>query len=125
MQEVDENKMILNAYRGVLRSIKTSRTKEETKSIRKAFNMAVEAHKDMRRRSGEPYIFHPLAVARICAEEIGLGPTSVVCAFLHDTVEDTSLTLEDIDTLFGPSVRNIIDGLTKISGDLDSNLENT
>jgi len=119
MQEVDENKMILNAYRGVLRSIKTSRTKEETKSIRQAFNMAVEAHKDMRRRSGEPYIFHPLAVARICAEEIGLGPVSIICAFLHDTVEDTSLTLNDIQSNFGEKVRNIIDGLTKISTDFD------
>ena len=119
MNEVLENKMILNAYRGVLRSIKTSRTKEETKSIRKAFNMAVEAHKDMRRRSGEPYIFHPLAVARICAEEIGLGPVSIICAFLHDTVEDTSLTLNDIQSNFGENVRNIIDGLTKISTDFD------
>jgi len=119
MDEALENKMILNAYRGVLRSIKNPRNKEESRTIRKAFNVAVKAHQNTRRKSGEPYIFHPLAVARICAEEIGLGPTSVVCAFLHDTVEDTSLTLEDIDTLFGPSVRNIIDGLTKISGDLD------
>ena len=119
MDEALENKMILNAYRGVLRSIKNPRNREESKTIRKAFNVAVKAHQNTRRKSGEPYIFHPLAVARICAEEIGLGPTSVVCAFLHDTVEDTSLTLEDIDTLFGPSVRNIIDGLTKISGDLD------
>jgi GTP pyrophosphokinase len=119
MDEALENKMILNAYRGVLRSIKNPRNREESRTIRKAFNVAVKAHQNTRRKSGEPYIFHPLAVARICAEEIGLGPTSVVCAFLHDTVEDTSLTLEDIDTLFGTSVRNIIDGLTKISGDLD------
>ena len=119
MEAAIENKMILNAYRGVLRSIKSPRTREESKIIRKAFNIAVEAHKDMRRKSGEPYIFHPLAVARICAEEIGLGPTSIVCAFLHDTVEDTSVTLNDIQNNFGTDVRNIIDGLTKISTDFD------
>ena len=96
-----ENKMILNAYRGVLRSIKSSRSKEETKFIRKAFNVASKAHQSMRRKSGEPYIFHPLAVARICADEIGLGPTSIVCALLHDTVEDTNITLKDIESNFG------------------------
>ena len=73
----------------------------------------------MRRKSGEPYIFHPLAVARICADEIGLGPTSIVCALLHDTVEDTNITLNDIERNFGNKVRNIIDGLTKISGEFD------
>ena len=114
-----ENKMILNAYRGVLRSIKSSRSKEETKFIRKAFNVASKAHQSMRRKSGEPYIFHPLAVARICADEIGLGPTSIVCALLHDTVEDTNITLNDIESNFGKKVRNIIDGLTKISGEFD------
>ena len=114
-----ENKMILNAYRGVLRSIKSNRSKEETKFIRKAFNVASKAHQSMRRKSGEPYIFHPLAVARICADEIGLGPTSIVCALLHDTVEDTSITLNDIESNFGNKVRNIIDGLTKISGEFD------
>ena len=114
-----ENKMILNAYRGVLRSIKSNRSKEETKYIRKAFNVASKAHQSMRRKSGEPYIFHPLAVARICADEIGLGPTSIVCALLHDTVEDTNITLNDIESNFGNKVRNIIDGLTKISGEFD------
>ena len=114
-----ENKMILNAYRGVLRSIKSNRSKEETKFIRKAFNVASKAHQSMRRKSGEPYIFHPLAVARICADEIGLGPTSIVCALLHDTVEDTNITLNDIESNFGNKVRNIIDGLTKISGEFD------
>ncbi|MEC7062631.1 MAG: bifunctional (p)ppGpp synthetase/guanosine-3',5'-bis(diphosphate) 3'-pyrophosphohydrolase [Bacteroidota bacterium] len=111
--------MILNAYRGVLRSIKSNRSKEETKFIRKAFNVASKAHQSMRRKSGEPYIFHPLAVARICADEIGLGPTSIVCALLHDTVEDTNITLNDIESNFGNKVRNIIDGLTKISGEFD------
>lgn len=119
MEEALENKMILNAYRGVLRSIKSRRSKEETKVIRKAFNLAVNAHRDVRRKSGEPYIFHPLAVARICADEIGLGTTSIVCALLHDTVEDTTITLNDIDKIFGQKVKSIIDGLTKISGEFD------
>ncbi|MEC8606569.1 MAG: bifunctional (p)ppGpp synthetase/guanosine-3',5'-bis(diphosphate) 3'-pyrophosphohydrolase [Bacteroidota bacterium] len=119
MEIEQENKMILNAYRGVLRSIKSDRSKEETKIIRKAFNLASKAHQSMRRKSGEPYIFHPLAVARICADEIGLGPTSIVCALLHDTVEDTNITLKDIENNFGTKVRNIIDGLTKISGEFD------
>ncbi|MCB9170809.1 MAG: bifunctional (p)ppGpp synthetase/guanosine-3',5'-bis(diphosphate) 3'-pyrophosphohydrolase [Flavobacteriales bacterium] len=107
---------ILNRYRGLLRSIRGTRTNEETRRIRKAFNLAVEAHKDQRRKTGEPYIYHPIAVARICAEEIGLGATSVACALLHDTVEDTDLTLDDVRDLFGPIEANIIDGLTKISG---------
>ena len=112
-REKDE---ILYRYRGLLRSIRGDRTPEDTRLIRKAFNIALEAHKDQRRKSGEPYIYHPLAVARICAEEIGLGTTSVVCALLHDTVEDTDITLEDVRDLFGPTVSAIIDGLTKISG---------
>ena len=119
MDEVLENKMILNAYRGVLRSIKSRRSKEETKIIRKAFNLAVNAHRNDRRKSGEPYIFHPLAVARICGDEIGLGTISVVCALMHDTVEDTTITLNDIEKIFGHKVKSIIDGLTKISGEFD------
>ena len=111
-----ERAEILRRYRGLLRSIRGDRTPEESRMIRKAFNIAVEAHKDQRRKSGEPYIYHPIAVARICAEEIGLGAISVVAALLHDTVEDTELTLEDVRDLFGPSVATIIDGLTKISG---------
>jgi GTP pyrophosphokinase len=113
---VAEKAEILRRYRGLLRSIKGQRTAEESRQIRKAFNIAVEAHKDQRRKSGEPYIYHPIAVARICAEEIGLGATSVVAALLHDTVEDTDLTLDDVKDLFGPTVTTIIDGLTKISG---------
>ena len=119
MDEVLENKMILNAYRGVLRSIKSRRSKEETKIIRKAFNLAVNAHRNDRRKSGEPYIFHPLAVARICGDEIGLGTISIVCALMHDTVEDTNITLSDIEKIFGHKVKSIIDGLTKISGEFD------
>ncbi|HRH71262.1 MAG: bifunctional (p)ppGpp synthetase/guanosine-3',5'-bis(diphosphate) 3'-pyrophosphohydrolase [Flavobacteriales bacterium] len=111
-----EKAEILLRYRGLLRSIRGVRTPEDSRLIRKAFNIALEAHKDQRRKSGEPYIYHPIAVARICAEEIGLGTTSVVAALLHDTVEDTDLTLDDVKDLFGPTVATIIDGLTKISG---------
>jgi len=116
--EVDK-KLILSAYRGLLRVAKYSKDKEDRKIIRKAFDLAMEAHKDMRRKSGEPYILHPLAVARICAEEIGLGTTSIVGAILHDTVEDTEISLEDIEYQFGTKVRDIIDGLTKISDVFD------
>jgi len=108
-----ERKEILNAFRGLLRTHK-NRSKEDTRKIRKAFDVAVEAHKEMRRKSGEPYIYHPIAVARICAEEMGMGTTAIVCALLHDTVEDTHITLDDIEDLFGEKVRQIIDGLTKI-----------
>lgn len=111
-----ERAEILRRYRGLLRSIRGERKPEDTRLIRKAFNLAVEAHKDQRRKSGEPYIYHPIAVARICTEEIGLGTTSVVAALLHDTVEDTDLTLEEVRDIFGPRVATIIDGLTKISG---------
>ena len=111
---------ILNAFRGLLRATK-DRSREETKLIRKAFDIALEAHKDMRRKSGEPYIYHPISVARICAEEMGLEPTAIVCALLHDTVEDTHITLQDIEDLFGPTVRKIIDGLTKIPEVFDEN----
>ncbi len=111
---------ILNAFKGLLRTTK-DRTRENTKLIRKAFDVAVEAHKDMRRKSGEPYIYHPIAVARICSEEIGLGTTSVVCALLHDTVEDTHITLQDIEDLFGEKSMKIIDGLTKIPEVFDEN----
>ncbi|MBW7867975.1 MAG: bifunctional (p)ppGpp synthetase/guanosine-3',5'-bis(diphosphate) 3'-pyrophosphohydrolase [Brumimicrobium sp.] len=113
---------ILNAFRSLLKITKNKRTKEETRLIRKAFDVAVEAHKDMRRKSGEPYIYHPIAVARICAEEMELGPTAIIAALLHDTVEDTYITLEDIEELFGEKVRVIIDGLTKIPEVFDENV---
>jgi GTP pyrophosphokinase len=119
LSEEEDKKLILSAYRGLLRVSKFSKEKEDRKIIRKAFDLAMEAHKDMRRKSGEPYILHPLAVARIAAEEIGLGTTSIVGAILHDTVEDTDITLEDIEHLFGKKVRDIIDGLTKISDVFD------
>ena len=115
-----DKKIILKAYRGLLRASKKFRTTpEDTAYIRKAFNYAADAHKSMRRKSGEPYITHPIAVARICTEEIGLGATSIACALLHDTVEDTDVTLEDIETIFGRREKRIIDGLTKISGAFD------
>ncbi|MFK7786398.1 MAG: bifunctional (p)ppGpp synthetase/guanosine-3',5'-bis(diphosphate) 3'-pyrophosphohydrolase [Crocinitomicaceae bacterium] len=115
-----ERKEILNAFRGLMRNVK-DRSKEDTRMIRKAFDVAVDAHSEMRRKSGEPYIYHPIAVARICAEEMALGPTAIVCALLHDTVEDTHITLEDIEDLFGNRVRLIIDGLTKIPEVFDEN----
>jgi GTP pyrophosphokinase len=95
--------------------------KGDKRMIRIAFDMALESHQNMRRKSGEPYIYHPIAVAQIAAEEIGLGTTSIVCALLHDVVEDTDITLEDIEREFGKKVAKIIDGLTKISGVFDYN----
>lgn len=117
-----ERKEILSAFRGLLRISKEKRTRPETRMIRKAFDVAVEAHKDMRRKSGEPYIYHPIAVAKICSEEMELGATAVVCALLHDTVEDTHITLEDVEELFGSTVAQIIDGLTKIPEVFDENV---
>lgn len=111
-----EKKEILNRYRGLLRVSKGTREDGDGKIIRKAFELAVSAHKDMRRKSGEPYIYHPIAVARIAAEEVGLGTTSIVCALLHDVVEDTDIELDYIQAEFGEKVANIIDGLTKMSG---------
>jgi GTP pyrophosphokinase len=119
---IDENKErkdLLNAFRGLIRSLRGRITTAESKQIRKAFDVAVDAHKDVRRKSGELYIFHPIAVARICSEEMGLDATTVICGLLHDTVEDTHLTLEDIEELFGKQVRMIIDGLTKIPEVID------
>ena len=116
-----EKKEILKRYRALLRACKSTMQKGDKRMIRLAFNMALESHQDMRRKSGEPYIYHPIAVAQIAAEEIGLGTTSIVCALLHDVVEDTDITLEDIEREFGKKVAKIIDGLTKISGVFDYN----
>ncbi len=112
----EEKREILRRYRGLLRVCHRSKSRTDRARIRKAFEVAVDAHKDMRRKSGEPYIYHPLAVAKIAAEELGLDTVAIVCALLHDTVEDTYITLEDIENLFGKRERVIIDGLTKISG---------
>jgi GTP diphosphokinase / guanosine-3',5'-bis(diphosphate) 3'-diphosphatase len=119
IDQEQEKKEILKRYRALLRACKRKIEKGDKVLIRKAFELALEAHKNMRRKSGEPYIFHPLAVSLIAAEEIGLGTTSVVCALLHDVVEDTELTLEDIKGMFGEKVARIIDGLTKIEGVFD------
>lgn len=114
-----ENREIKKKYSALLRASKYVKSKADKESIRKAFDVSIEAHKDMRRKSGEPYIYHPIAVAQIVAEEIGLGTTSIVCALLHDTVEDTEISLDDIEHMFGKKERRIIDGLTKISGVVD------
>jgi guanosine-3',5'-bis(diphosphate) 3'-pyrophosphohydrolase len=122
MTEVDaeiEKQEILQKYRNLLRVSRADITREEKKTIRKAFDIALEAHKDMRRKSGEPYIYHPIAVANIVTKEMGLGATSIICALLHDVVEDTDYTLSDISKMFGEKVAKIIDGLTKISGIFD------
>ena len=118
---IEENKEIASRYRQLLKVSKWSREKGDVTLIRKAFDVALEAHRPMRRKSGEPYIYHPIAVAKIAAEEIGLGTTSIICALLHDVVEDTDITLEEIEAQFGSKVSNIINGLTKISGVFDTN----
>jgi GTP pyrophosphokinase len=104
-----------------LRVLKPKLKPGDKELVRIAFEMAAEAHKTMRRKSGEPYILHPLAVAKICVEEIGLGVRSTICALLHDTVEDTDITLEDIKREFGSEIAKIVDGLTKISTVMDAN----
>jgi len=121
VSEEKEKKEILKRYRNLLKACRRRLEKGDREMIRRAFETAVEMHKHMRRKSGEPYIYHPIAVAQICAEEMGLGATSIVCALLHDTVEDTDLTLEDVRKMFGEKVAKIIDGLTKISDVMDQN----
>ncbi len=125
MQPIDleqEKKDILNKYKSLLRACADKTDKADKKEIRKAFDLAVEAHKTQRRKSGEPYIYHPIAVAHIAAKEIGLGTTSIICALLHDVVEDTDYSLKDIEKLFGEKVSKIIDGLTKIQDVFDKNV---
>ena len=121
----EEKKEILREYRALLRSLKEHIKKGDKALLRHAFEIAVDAHKDMRRKSGEPYILHPLAVARIVVEEIGLGVNSAICALLHDTVEDTEITLEDIAREFNTNIAKIIDGLTKISNVVDIKADTT
>lgn len=117
----EEKKEILRHYRNLLRMLKPKLKPGDKEMVRTAFEMAAEAHKTMRRKSGEPYILHPLAVAAICVDEIGLGVRSTICALLHDTVEDTDVTLDDIKTEFGNEICKIVDGLTKISAVMDTN----
>jgi len=121
LTEEQEKKLILREYRALLRSLKAKLKPGDRRLIRNAFEMSAEAHQSMRRKSGEPYILHPLAVSRICVEEIGLGVRSTICSLLHDTVEDTDITLEDIEREFGSEIARIVDGLTKISNVIDVN----
>ncbi|TDD96204.1 RelA/SpoT family protein [Flavobacterium cellulosilyticum] len=118
MIEIDfekENKAIAQEYKELLRISYQTLSPEDKKLIRKAFDVAMDAHKDQRRKSGEAYFFHPIAVAKIVASEIGLGATSIAAALLHDVVEDTPITIEEIDNLFGPKIAQLVEGLTKIS----------
>ena len=110
----DEKLLIQRAYKKLLRAIKSPLSKDDKQNIRKAYEMAVHAHSQQRRKSGEPYVLHPIAVATICAEEIGLGPTAIIAALLHDVVEDTDVTLMDIQRMFGERIAKIVDGLTKL-----------
>lgn len=119
LNEEEEKKLILREYKSLLRSLKLRLKKGDKPRLRRAFELAADAHKDMRRKSGEPYILHPIAVAKIVVEEIGMGLTSAICALLHDVVEDTEITLEDIETEFGSDFSKIIDGLTKIATVVD------
>ena len=121
LNEEQEKKLILREYRGLLRSMKTKLKPGDRKMIRMAFEMSADAHKTMRRKSGEPYILHPLAVARICVEEIGLGVRSTICSLLHDTVEDTDISIDTIEKDYGSEIARIVDGLTKISNVIDVN----
>ncbi|TRX24628.1 bifunctional (p)ppGpp synthetase/guanosine-3',5'-bis(diphosphate) 3'-pyrophosphohydrolase [Flavobacterium franklandianum] len=118
MLEIDlekENKAIAHEYKELLRISYQTLTPEDKKLIRKAFDVAMDAHKDQRRKSGEAYFFHPIAVAKIVASEIGLGATAIAAALLHDVVEDTPITVEDIEQMFGSKVAQLVEGLTKIS----------
>ena len=117
-----EKKEISRRYKAILRTSYLELTDEDKVLIRKALDLAIDAHKDQRRKSGEPYIYHPIAVAHIVASEIGLGAIAIAAAFLHDVVEDTEYTLEDMERMFGKKVAIIIDGLTKISTIQDQNI---
>ena len=114
--ESAEDKLVNDAFQHLLDSYLTSRHRKKVDIITKAFNFARQAHKGVKRLSGEPYIMHPIAVAQIACSEIGLGSTSISAALLHDVVEDTDYTVEDIENIFGPKIAQIVDGLTKISG---------
>lgn len=115
-REAQDEKMITDAYNRLIESYTSSRHRKKIDIITKAFNFAKQAHKGVRRLSGEPYIMHPIAVALIASEEVGLGSTSICAALLHDVVEDTDYTVEDIENIFGTKIAQIVDGLTKISG---------
>lgn len=115
-REIEDEKMVSAAYQHLVNTYLASRHRKKVEIIDKAYNFAKQAHAGVRRLSGEPYIMHPIAVAQIACEEIGLGSTSICAALLHDVVEDTDYTVEDIENIFGPKIAQIVDGLTKISG---------
>lgn len=115
-KELAEDKMVNDAFRHLLDCYMNSPHRKKEEIITKAYNFAKQAHKGVRRMSGEPYIMHPIAVAQIACEEMGLGSTSICAALLHDVVEDTDYTVEDIENIFGNRIAQIVDGLTKISG---------
>lgn len=115
-KEQQDEILIQNEFEALLEDYRNSNHRQKIEKVTKAFNFAYAAHKGVRRRSGEPYILHPIAVARIVVNEIGLGSTSICAALLHDVVEDTDYTVEDIENIFGPKIAQIVDGLTKISG---------
>ena len=116
LREDQDEQIVNDAFQHLLDSYLASRHRKKVDIITKAFNFARQAHKGVRRLSGEPYILHPIAVAQIACEEVGLGSTSICAALLHDVVEDTDYTTEDIENIFGPKIAQIVDGLTKISG---------
>ena len=116
VKEIDYEKMVDDAFQHLIDTYLASRHRKKVDIITKAFNFARQAHKGVRRLSGEPYIMHPIAVAQIACEEMGLGATSICAALLHDVVEDTDYTVEDMENIFGPKIAQIVDGLTKISG---------
>ena len=116
MRDAADDQLINDAFQRLLDNYLASRHRKKVDIITKAFNFARQAHRGVRRLSGEPYILHPIAVAQIACEEVGLGSTSICAALLHDVVEDTDYTTEDIENIFGPKIAQIVDGLTKISG---------
>jgi GTP pyrophosphokinase len=115
----EENKEIVRQYRNLLRAFKPSLINSDKKLLRLAFELAMDAHSEMRRKSGEPYILHPIAVAQICVKEMGLGVTAAICALLHDVVEDTEINLAEIEREFGKKIARIVDGLTKVNAVFD------
>ncbi len=119
MYSEEERREITRRYRSLLKHWQNRKDEGDSRMVRQAFNLAVDAHKDMRRRSKEPYVYHPLEVATICAKDMRLDATSIVCALLHDVVEDTEVTIDDIEQMFNPQIAKIISGLTKIKGIFD------
>src|SRR5690554_2700317 len=115
INEEQEKREILKGYRQLVRMVSPNLSPADRKRLRRAFEVAADAHQHQRRKSGEPYIFHPIAVAKIVASEIGLGVTSIAAALLHDVVEDTDITVEDIERMFNPKIAKIVEGLTKIA----------